>query len=140
MRNLYAALAGAVFGIGLMISGMTDTTKVIGWLDIFGDWNPTLAFVLGGGIVPMAVAWQLTKRQAAPVMGGAFPPPPEPKLGRDLVVGSTLFGIGWGLAGLCPGPALASFSYGGIGGALFLLAMVAGMIATPPVRRRLLPA
>ncbi|MFT5870435.1 MAG: putative membrane protein YedE/YeeE [Paracoccaceae bacterium] len=140
MRNLYAALAGAVFGIGLMISGMTDTTKVIGWLDIFGDWNPTLAFVLGGAILPMAVAWQLAKRQTDPVMGGAFPPPPEPKLGRDLVVGSTLFGIGWGLAGLCPGPALASFSYGGIGGALFLLAMVAGMIATPPVRRRLLPA
>ncbi len=79
MRNLYAALAGAVFGIGLMISGMTDTTKVIGWLDIFGDWNPTLAFVLGGAIVPMAVAWQLTKRQAAPVMGGGVSTPTRTK-------------------------------------------------------------
>jgi hypothetical protein len=72
-----------------------------------------------------------------PALGGAFPPPPEPKLGHNLVVGSVLFGMGWGLAGLCPGPAMASLSYGGIGGLVFLGAMIVGMIASPPVRQRL---
>ncbi|RMA43267.1 MULTISPECIES: DUF6691 family protein [Paracoccaceae] len=136
MRSVVAALAGALFGLGLMLSGMTDTNRVQGWLDIFGAWDPTLAFVLGGAILPMAVAWRLTRATATPALGTAFPPPPEPKLGRNLVIGSTLFGAGWGLAGLCPGPAMASLAWGGWGGALFLLAMVAGMVATPPLRRR----
>ena len=136
MRNLYAALAGAIFGTGLWLSGMTDTTKVSGWLDIFGDWDPTLAFVMGGGIVPMAIAWQLT-RNRRPVLGGAFPPPPEARLGRNLVLGSILFGMGWGLAGLCPGPALASLTWGGLSGLIFMVAMLAGMMAMPPLRSRL---
>jgi uncharacterized protein len=136
MRNLYAALAGAIFGTGLWLSGMTDTTKVSGWLDIFGDWDPTLAFVMGGGIVPMAIAWQLT-RNRRPVLGGAFPPPPEARLGRNLVLGSILFGMGWGLAGLCPGPALASLTWGGLSGLIFMVAMMAGMMAMPPLRSRL---
>lgn len=134
-----SALAGAIFGIGLMISGMTDTTRVQGWLDIFGDWDPTLAFVLGGAIVPMAVAWRLTRVVASPILGASFPPPPAGMPDRNLVIGSTLFGAGWGLTGLCPGPALASLAWGGTGGALFLLSMAAGMVATPPLRRRLLP-
>lgn len=136
MRNIYAALAGAIFGIGLWLSGMTDTTKVSGWLDIFGDWDPTLAFVMGGGIVPMAVAWQLTKSRV-PVLGGSFPSPPESRLGRNLVLGSVLFGMGWGLAGLCPGPAMASITWGGWPGAVFLVAMLVGMIAMPPLRSRM---
>jgi uncharacterized membrane protein YedE/YeeE len=136
MRNLIAALAGAIFGTGLWLSGMTDTTKVAGWLDVFGDWDPTLAFVMGGGIVPMAIAWQLT-RNRRPVLGGSFPPPPEPRMGRNLVLGSALFGVGWGLAGLCPGPALASLSWGGMSGVIFLIAMIAGMWAMPPLRSRL---
>lgn len=115
---------------------MTDTTKVSGWLDIFGDWDPTLAFVMGGGIVPMAIAWQLT-RNRRPVLGGAFPPPPEARLGRNLVLGSILFGMGWGLAGLCPGPALASLTWGGLSGLIFMVAMMAGMMAMPPLRSRL---
>jgi uncharacterized membrane protein YedE/YeeE len=136
MRNLFAALAGAIFGTGLWISGMTDTTKVSGWLDVFGDWDPTLAFVMGGGIVPMAIAWQLT-RSRRPVLGGDFPPPPATRLGRNLVLGSVLFGMGWGLAGLCPGPALASISWGGWPGVVFLGAMLAGMWAMPPLRSRM---
>lgn len=139
MRLAFAFLAGGLFGLGLAISGMTDTRKVQGWLDVFGNWDPTLAFVMGGAIVPMAVAWQLT-RGRRPVLGGSFPPPPEPRLGRNLVVGSTLFGVGWGLAGLCPGPALASLTWGGLGGLVFVVAMIAGMIAAPPLRRRLEPA
>lgn len=136
MRNLFAFVAGSLFGLGLLVSGMTDTTKVQGWLDVFGAWDPTLAFVMGGAILPMAVAWQFT-RGRRPVLGGSFPEPPKAEIGRKLVIGSVLFGMGWGLAGLCPGPAMASLSYGGIGGAVFLVAMIAGMLAAPPVIARL---
>lgn len=136
MRNLFAALAGGLFGTGLLLSGMTDTRKVQGWLDIFGDWDPTLAFVMGGAIIPMAIAWQVT-RGRRPALGGTFPARPDPVIDRNLVIGSVLFGIGWGLSGLCPGPALASISYGGWGGLVFLIAMLGGMWAAPPLRRRL---
>ncbi len=136
MRNLMAAISGGLFGAGLLISGMTDTRKVQGWLDIFGDWDPTLAFVMGGAIIPMTIAWAYT-RGRSPALGGTFPPPPEPRLGRNLVVGSVLFGMGWGLVGLCPGPAIASLSYGGLGGLVFLIAMLGGMWAAPPVKSRI---
>jgi uncharacterized membrane protein YedE/YeeE len=134
MRNIFAFLAGGLFGAGLLISGMTDTTKVQGWLDVFGDWDPTLAFVLGGAILPMAVAWQFTTRRARSVLGTDFPAKPDPRLGHNLVIGSVLFGAGWGLAGLCPGPAIASLGWGGVGGLVFLLAMGVGMLVAPAVR------
>jgi uncharacterized membrane protein YedE/YeeE len=137
MRNLYAFGAGGLFGVGLWVSGMTDTRKVIGWLDIFGTWDPTLAFVLGGAVGVMFVAWRVAAAREAPALGGSFPPPPEPRLGRNLVLGSILFGMGWGLAGLCPGPAMASLTWGGAGGVLFLVSMLAGMLAAPPIKRRL---
>lgn len=137
LRNLFAFAAGGLFGAGLLVSGMTDTTKVIGWLDIFGDWDPTLAFVLGGAILPMMITWQFSVRRARAVLGTEFPAPPEPRLDRNLVLGSVLFGAGWGLAGLCPGPAMASITWGGVGGAVFLAAMLVGMYVTPLLRRRL---
>lgn len=133
MRALSAFISGGVFGAGLLVSGMTDTKKVQGWLDVFGDWDPTLAFVMGGAIVPMFFAWRYAAGRR-PRLGGEFPAPPDPKVSHNLVVGSVLFGAGWGLAGLCPGPAIASLSYGGIGGLVFLLAMMAGMFAAPPMR------
>lgn len=136
MRAAISFLVGSLFGLGLLISGMTDTTKVQGWLDLFGDWDPTLAFVMGGAIVPMAIAWRFTTGRR-PVLAETFPAPPEPRLGRNLVVGSVFFGMGWGLSGLCPGPAVASLSYGGIGGLVFLGAMILGMWVTPSVRLRL---
>lgn len=136
MRVFVSFLVGALFGLGLLVSGMTDTTKVQGWLDVFGNWDPTLAFVMGGAIIPMAIAWRITTGRK-PVLADAFPAPPEPKLGRNLVLGSTLFGMGWGLAGLCPGPAVASLSYGGMGGLLFVVSMIAGMMAAPRFRRQL---
>ncbi|MEL6838046.1 MAG: DUF6691 family protein [Pseudomonadota bacterium] len=136
MRTFTAFLVGALFGLGLLISGMTDTTKVQGWLDVFGDWDPTLAFVMGGAIVPMAVAWRLTKRRQ-PVLAQAFPVPPNQRLGKNLVIGSTLFGMGWGLSGLCPGPAMASISFGGPGGIVFVSAMIAGMMLAPLLRQHL---
>jgi len=136
MRAVFAFLAGGLFGAGLLMSGMTDTTKVQGWLDVFGAWDPTLAFVLGGAIIPMFIAWRIAEGRK-PRLGGAFPAPPEPKLGRNLVVGSVLFGIGWGLAGLCPGPAMASLGYGGINGLIFFAAMAMGMVFAPILRRGL---
>ena len=135
MRAVFAARAGGVFGAGLLISGMTDTVKVQGFLDFFGAWDPTLVFVMGGAIVPMVLAWYLTTRRARPVLGGEFPAKPAQSLGPDLIAGSVLFGMGWALVGLCPGPALASLTFGGWGGVVFLCAMAAGMLITPFVRR-----
>lgn len=140
LRNTLACLAGAVFGAGLLVSGMTDTTKVQGWLDLFGAWDPTLAFVLGGAILPMAVAWRVAARRRVAVLGNDLPMPGDRPVDRPLVVGSLLFGAGWALVGLCPGPALASISFGGTGGLVFLLAMAAGMLLAPPARARLAPA
>lgn len=130
-------MAGALFGAGLFASGMTDTRKVQGWLDLFGDWDPTLAFVLVGAILPMAVAWRIAALRTRALLGTAMPGPPSPRIDRPLVVGSALFGAGWGMAGLCPGPAIASLWFGGSGGAVFLLAMAAGMLAAEPVAAHL---
>ena len=133
MRNLFALIAGGLFGAGLHLSGMTNTAKVQGFLDFFGAWDPTLAFVMGGAILPMAGAWALAQRRK-PITGGEFPARPDPRIDRHLVVGAVLFGMGWGLVGLCPGPAIASLSYGGLGGLVFLGSMLAGMLAAPPAR------
>lgn len=136
MRLLISLIAGALFGGGLFVSGMTDTRKVQGWLDVFGDWDPTLAFVMGGAILPMLLAWRLTEGRT-PLAGGSFPALPRPEMDHRLITGSVLFGMGWGLAGLCPGPAIASLSYGGVGGLIFLVAMLAGMAVAPRVGTQL---
>lgn len=136
-RLFFGLLSGGIFGAGLLISGMTDTTRVQGWLDVFGDWDATLAFVMGGAILPMAVAWRIAARRRASILGLDLPEPPRREVTPVLIVGSVLFGMGWALAGLCPGPALASLSFGGLGGLVFLLAMAAGMLATPAIRARI---
>jgi uncharacterized membrane protein YedE/YeeE len=137
-RNLFSALAGAIFGIGLLLSGMTDTTRVQGWLDVFGDWDPTLAFVMGGAIIPMIIAWRVAARQRTALLGREIPlHPGGTQVDAPLVIGSTLFGAGWAISGLCPGPAMASLGWGGTGGLVFLLAMLAGMVAATAARVRL---
>lgn len=136
MRLLLALVSGGLFGAGLFLSGMTDTRKVIGWLDLFGAWDPTLAFVMGGAILPMFIAWRMTSTRK-PLVGGAFPAPSRVEFDRRLILGSVLFGVGWGLAGLCPGPAIASLSYGGTSGLVFLAAMLVGMGAAPHLANRL---
>lgn len=135
MRGFFALTSGSLFGLGLTLSGMVDTSRVQGWLDIFGDWDPTLAFVLGGAILPMAIAWRIAERRRAPIAGGSFPGRPVQKITADLAVGSMIFGAGWGLAGLCPGPSLASLSFGGWEGLFFVAAMILGMLLATPVKR-----
>ena len=136
MQMLIALLAGSLFGAGLHLSGMTDTAKVLGFLDFFGAWDPTLAFVMAGAIAPMAIAWRIAASRK-PLTAERFPQPPDPKLDRSLITGALLFGAGWGLVGLCPGPALASLSYGGWGGWVFLACMIAGMALAPRAKRLL---
>lgn len=136
-RLLVGLVCGALFGAGLVLSGMTDTLKVQGWLDVFGQWDATLAFVMGGAILPMAVAWRVAARRKSSILGFTLPEKPKAEVGPVLVIGSVLFGVGWALAGLCPGPALASLSFGGWGGLAFLIAMTTGMMAAPAVRARL---
>ncbi|MFN3274963.1 MAG: DUF6691 family protein [Paracoccus sp. (in: a-proteobacteria)] len=128
MRLVIAALSGGLFGAGLLISGMTDPAKVRGWLDIFGAWDPTLAFVLGGAVVPMFFAWRIAARRPRALTGAPMPQMPPQRLDRRLIAGAALFGLGWGFAGLCPGPAMASVGIGGAPFLVFFAAMVAGMV------------
>jgi uncharacterized protein (TIGR01244 family) len=136
LRLITAGLAGGIFGAGLLFSGMTDTLRVQGFLDIAGNWDPTLAFVMGGAILPMALAWRIAGRRTASLLGTPIPPRIH-GIDPALITGSILFGAGWALAGLCPGPALASLAFGGTGGLVFLLAMAAGMLAAPALKTRL---
>ena len=136
-RLVFAFLAGSLFGAGLFLSGMTDTDKVQGFLDIFGAWDPTLAFVMGGAMLPMAIAWRIARRRERAVLGDALPGPASARIDGSLIAGSVMFGAGWGLVGICPGPAIASFSYGGPMLFIFVAAMLGGMALAPMVRERL---
>jgi uncharacterized membrane protein YedE/YeeE len=129
-RQILVALgAGLLFGAGLAVAGMVDPQRVLGFLDLFGAWDPTLAFVMGGAMLPMAIAWRVQKRMAAPLAAEAFSVPDRRDIDRRLVVGSALFGAGWGLAGLCPGPAIADLVLAPGPAAVFVAAMAAGMFA-----------
>ena len=125
MRKLVSLAAGGIFGGGLVIADMINAARVQAFLDPFGAWDPTLAFVMGGAMLPMLIAWAFSKRRK-PVFAEAFPGKPG-DIDARLIAGSALFGAGWGLGGFCPGPALASLSYGGWQVALFCAAMVVGM-------------
>lgn len=127
MQILVALLAGLIFGIGLIIAGMTDPSKVIGFLDITGVWNPSLAFVMVGGIAVAALAFRFAATQTQSFFGGVFRVPTASQLDLRLVLGGVTFGIGWGLAGYCPGPALASIALGASKPVVFTLAMLTGM-------------
>lgn len=120
--------SGFLFGMGLTVSGMTDPQRVRGFLDIFGDWDPTLAFVMGGAVLVMAVAWRFQARMARPVFGEKFSLPDRTDLDPRLLTGAIVFGIGWGVAGLCPGPALAALVLSPAHAIPFVAAMIAGML------------
>jgi uncharacterized membrane protein YedE/YeeE len=128
MQVLLSLLAGALFGAGLMVSDMIDPARVRAFLDIAsGAWDPTLAFVMGGAMVPMLIAWRVAARMRAPACGGGFPARPAGRIDARLLGGAALFGLGWGLVGFCPGPALAALTLGGWPVALFVVAMLTGM-------------
>ena len=127
MHILTALLAGLLFGIGLIVSGMTDPAKVIGFLDLAGNWDPSLGFVMGGAILVGFFAFRLAARRPRALLGGPMLLPRATRIDRRLLLGSLVFGAGWGLAGYCPGPALASVIGGGLKPLVFTLAMLAGM-------------
>jgi len=129
MKNLSALFGGILFGFGLALSGMTDTAKVTGFLDIAGDWIPDLAFVMGGAVAVTLVAFRVVLHRPAPLFDGSFHLPGLKHVDRPLVVGAALFGVGWGLYGYCPGPAVAALSYLEWQPGLFVVAMLAGMAA-----------
>jgi uncharacterized membrane protein YedE/YeeE len=138
--SLFSAFAaGLVFGFGLIVSGMTDPGKVIGFLDVAGDWDPSLAFVMGGAVLVGFFAFRFAGRRARTLLGGALQLPHNRDIDKRLLAGSVLFGIGWGLAGFCPGPALVSFGSGFDKAAVFVVAMLGGMLvytAAERLRRR----
>ena len=127
MNRFAEFLAGLLFGLGLILSGMTDPGKVIGFLDLAGAWDPSLAFVMGGAIFVGLFAFAAARKRTTAFLGGAMQIPSRRDIDRPLVLGSLVFGIGWGLAGFCPGPALVSLGAGHWQAAVFVLAMVAGM-------------
>lgn len=127
MRAFLALLSGGIFGFGLALSGMMNPSRVRGFLDLFGEWDPTLAFVMGGAMLVMALAWFVQARMAAPIAEAEFHLPGTRAIDRRLLGGAALFGIGWGLAGLCPGPAIASLGTAFRPALIFVAAMLAGM-------------
>jgi uncharacterized membrane protein YedE/YeeE len=128
MNPFSAFASGTIFGLGLILSGMTDPGKVIGFLDVFGTWDPSLAFVMAGAIFVGFFAFMLAHRRAKSFLGGAMHLPRTSDIDNRLVAGSLVFGIGWGLAGFCPGPALVSFASGFDKAAVFVAAMLGGMV------------
>ena len=128
MQMLMALLAGLVFGLGLIMSGMTDPSKVIGFLDLAGQWDPSLAFVMGGAILVGVVAFRFAATRSQAILGGSMRLPTARHIDRRLILGGLAFGAGWGLAGYCPGPALASVVTGGSKPLIFTIAMLAGMV------------
>lgn len=126
-RILPPLVSGALFGAGLAVGGMTDPARVRAFLDLFGAWDPTLAFVMGGAVIVMAIAWRFQVRMARPLFGESFALPNRNDLDGRLITGSILFGVGWGLAGLCPGPAVASIATSPLDALTFVAAMLAGM-------------
>ena len=128
MKNsLGAFIAGLVFGIGLIVSGMFDPAKVQGFLDLAGEWDPSLAFVMAGAIAVGFFAFRIAGKRATAILGDAMQIPTRNDIDTPLVLGSVVFGIGWGLGGFCPGPALVSLGSGRTEAWAFVLSMVAGM-------------
>jgi len=141
MKNIVAPLfCGMLFGFGLALSGMTDVSKVIGFLDLTGNWDPPLAFVMGGGLLVTIPVFQLgLGHLKAPLFEQEFHLPTRSDLDTKLVGGAALFGIGWGLVGFCPGPAIASLAYLNMDVVYFLIAMFAGMLVTDLVEHYFRP-
>ena len=128
LRNISALIAGLIFGFGLIISQMINPEKVIAFLDIFGNWDPSLAFVMGGAVIVTAIGYPIIRRAQSPVFAPDFHIPESQSIDTKLISGAVLFGVGWGLVGLCPGPAITAILIGGMPVAVFILSMAAGIM------------
>ncbi len=126
--NVSEYLIGVLFGLGLMVSGMTNPAKITAFLDLAGPWDPSLIFVMGGAVLVGLIAFYLAKKRTESFLGGAMHIPTRRDIDRPLIIGSALFGVGWGLAGFCPGPALVSLGTGELKSVVFVIAMLAGMV------------
>ena len=136
MNLLTSVLAGLIFGLGLIVSGMSNPAKVHGFLDITGNWDPSLAFVILGGIAVASIGFFFARRRTQSWLGLPLQMPIARDIDRRLVIGSVVFGIGWGLAGICPGPALVVAGTGIVEGGIFVLAMLAGMVVFELIEQR----
>lgn len=136
MWILTSLLAGLVFGLGLIISGMANPAKVLGFLDLAGAWDPSLAFVMGGAVLVGFFAFLLTKKRTVSLLGAPIRLPTAQQIDRRLIVGSVLFGVGWGLAGFCPGPGLVALGMGSLKAVAFVIAMLAGMVIFELLEKR----
>ena len=136
--KLFSALAsGLVFGLGMAISGMTNTNRVQGFLDITGQWDPTLAFVMGSGLIVTFIGYKFILKNSAPLFADAFSIPDRRDIDKALIIGAILFGAGWGLVGYCPGPAIAGISYGYSATLLFVPVMITGLLMAKPLAKLL---
>lgn len=136
MKNLTALLAGLVFGFGLILSGMANPAKVLGFLDLAGRWNPSLALVMGGAIAVGLVAFSVARQRTTSYLGAPMLLPKGRQIDRRLIFGGALFGVGWGIAGFCPGPGLVALGMGQPKAAVFVLAMLLGMGIFEMLERR----
>ena len=127
MLNLSSLLAGLVFGLGLIVSGMANPAKVIGFLDLAGRWDPSLALVMAGAIAVGAIAFALARTRTASLLDAPMMLPTDKQIDRRLLAGALVFGVGWGIAGFCPGPALVALGMGSAKALVFVVAMLAGM-------------
>jgi uncharacterized membrane protein YedE/YeeE len=128
LAALAAGVAGLLFGLGLIVSGMADPAKVLGFLDLAGAWDPSLAFVMGGAIGVGVIAFARARKMQQALLGQPMQLPTATRIDRRLILGSLLFGVGWGIAGICPGPALVLLGEGERKGMAFVAAMLAGMV------------
>lgn len=136
LGNLASALAsGLVFGMGMAISGMTNTERVQGFLDLTGQWDPTLAFVMGAGLLVTFIGYTFILKNPAPLFADTFSIPTRRDIDKALIFGAVLFGVGWGLVGYCPGPAIAGLSYGYSATLLFVPMMIIGLLLAKPLAK-----
>ncbi|WP_218044236.1 DUF6691 family protein [Kiloniella majae] len=134
-QSFVALIAGLIFGLGLIVSEMVNPAKILAFLDVAGDWDPSLAFVMGGALITAGIGYKLIFSRSRPVLSSDFLLPVKKEIDSKLVMGAALFGIGWGITGLCPGPALTSFLIGSTEIFVFLFAMVFGVFCFKTIKR-----
>ncbi|MEX1235867.1 MAG: DUF6691 family protein [Roseovarius sp.] len=137
MRLILSYLIGLVFGIGIALSGMINPAKVLNFFDVAGTWDPSLAFVMGGALIVTALGYRLVLRRPAPLLSAKFQLPTRRDLDLPLIGGSAVFGVGWGIAGFCPGGALPALGTGRAEVFIFVAALLAGIIAAKVLQARL---